>query len=292
MSSAPLSGIDVSYYQGNIDWQSVKSAGVEFAFARATYGTTKIDPAFHTNWQVMRNAAIIRGAYHFFVAAEDPVRQANFFANAVGSLSSGDLPPVLDVEAGSGTNSSLVTDVQTWLTTVEQRLGLTPMIYTAPSYWNEYMNGNFGKYPLWVAEYGVTTPRSVKGWSGWTFWQHSQSGHVSGIEGTVDLDYFNGSYEDLLAFVQASPGTTASEITASANTASATTASATTAPASDEQLSSPDAGSGDNKTYTVRPGDALSSIAQRYGVTVDEICLANGIENPNLIEVGQVLIIP
>jgi lysozyme len=282
MSSALLSGIDVSYYQGNIDWQSVKDAGVAFAFARATYGNTKVDPQFHSNWQLMKNAGIIRGAYHFYVASEDPAEQATFFANAVGSLESGDLPPVLDVEAGSGTSSSLVSDVQTWLSAVEQRLGVTPMIYTAPSYWNEYMNANFGKYPLWVAEYGVTTPKSVKGWSGWTFWQHSQSGTVSGIAGTVDLDYYNGSYNNLLSFAEASLGGTLSE------TAEQPPATAAVPAVSEPAAAQP----ADSQTYTVQAGDSLSSIAQHYGVTVNAICQANEIENPNLIQVGQVLIIP
>jgi lysozyme len=268
MSSEKLSGIDVSYYQGDIDWQNVKNAGQTFAFARATYGTTKLDPMFSTNWQAIKSVGMIRGAYHFFVAADDPTEQANFFISTVGSLDSGDLPPVLDVEADSGTNSSLVTDVQTWLSMVEQKLGLVPIIYTAPSYWNEYMTGNFGKYPLWVAEYGVTTPRSVNGWDKWTFWQYSESGSVEGIEGTVDNDYFNGSYNDLLALTQASSGGTAPAIT--------------------EQ---PPANS-NSQTYTVQSGDTLSSIAERYGVTVDAICQANGITDPNLISVGEVLSIP
>lgn len=272
MASNTIPGIDVSYYQGDIDWQSVKDAGTAFAFARATYGTTKVDPKFADNWQVMRNAGVVRGAYHFFVASEDALEQANFFINTVGSLSSGDLPPVLDVEAGSGTSGSLVNDVQTWLSTVEQKLGVTPMIYTAPSYWNEYMTAGFGKYPLWVAEYGVTTPKSVNGWSEWTFWQHSQSGSVAGIEGTVDLDYFNGSLSELLAFANSSPGVSVPETT--------------------EQQPAQSESQTENKTYTVRPGDSLSSIAERYGVTVEAICQANGIENPNLIEAGQVLTIP
>lgn len=278
MSSNMVSGIDVSYYQGTIDWQSVKEAGTGFAFARATYGTTKVDPKFSVNWQVMRNAGVMRGAYHFFVAVEDALEQANFFINTVGSLSSGDLPPVLDVEAGSGTSGSLVNDVQTWLSAVEQKLGVTPMIYTAPSYWNEYMTSGFGKYPLWVAEYGVTTPKSVKGWGEWTFWQHSQSGTVAGIEGTVDLDYFNGSLSELLAFANSSPGVTVSGTTVSDTTESETTEQPAAQP--------------DNQSYTVRSGDSLSSIAERYGVTVEAICQANSIENPNLIRVGQVLTIP
>ena len=273
MTSNMVSGIDVSYYQGGIDWQSVKESGTAFAFARATYGTTKVDPKFSENWQVMKNAGVTRGAYHFFVASEDALEQANFFAHTVGSLSSGDLPPVLDVEAESGTSGSLANDVQTWLSAVEQKLGLTPMIYTAPSYWNEYLTADFGKYPLWVAEYGVSAPKSVKGWDGWTFWQHSQSGTVAGIEGTVDLDYFNGSMSELLAFANSSPGVTVSETTDQ--------------PAVDEQSPAQP-----NQTYTVRPGDTLSAIAARYGVTVEAICQANQIENPNEIRAGQVLNIP
>ncbi len=276
MSSAKLSGIDVSYYQGEIDWQSVKAAGQTFAFARATYGTTKLDSMFSTNWQAIKQAGIIRGAYHFFVAADDPTEQANFFVSTVGSLEPGDLPPVIDVEADSGTSSALVNDVQTWLNIVEQKLGVIPIIYTAPSYWNEYMTGNFGKYPLWVAEYGVSTPKSVNGWSNWTFWQHSESGSVEGIKGSVDTDYFNGSYNDLLALTLASSGEPAPA----------------TAPAITEQpIEQPPANSG-SQTYTVQSGDTLSSIAERYGITVNAICQANGIENPNLISVGEVLSIP
>ena len=280
MSSNRTSGIDVSYYQGNIDWQSVKNAGTAFAFARATYGTTKVDPKFSANWQAIKNAGMMRGAYHFFIASEDPVEQASLFINTVGSLSSGDLPPVLDVESDSGTSSSLVNDIQTWLNTVEQKLGLTPMIYTAPSYWNEYMTDGFGRYPLWVAEYGVTTPKSVKGWTGWTFWQYSESGGVAGIESTVDLDYFNGSQSELLAFAQTSPGVTVSE--------SATVSDgATVSEVAQQPVAQPD-----NQTYTVQSGDTLSSIAQRYGVTVEAISQANEITNPNQIQVGQVLTIP
>lgn len=77
------------------------------------------------------------------------------------------------------------------------------MIYTAPSYWNANMKGGFGNYPLWVAEYGVSTPRGVNGWDNWTFWQHSSTGTVNGISGAVDLDYFNGTSEALSAFLNA-----------------------------------------------------------------------------------------
>lgn len=271
MSSTKLSGIDVSYYQGDVDWQAVKAAGVTFAFARATYGSSKVDPQFSTNWPAIKAAGINRGTYHFYVSTDDPTEQADLFVRTVGSLDADDLPPVLDVESGSGT-TNLVNGVQTWLDAVEQQLGRTPMIYTGPSFWNEYMTGGFGNYPLWVAEYGVSEPKATNGWSTWAFWQYSESGSVAGIS-PVDLDYFNGSLDDLLAFIQASAG--------------AGTHLSLPQPSGPAQ-SSPTS----TQTYTVQSGDTLGSIAKQHDTTVDAICQANAIENPNLIEVGQVLIIP
>lgn len=280
MSSTRISGIDVSYYQGNVDWPSVRNAGAVFAIARATYGSTKVDPQFSTYWPAIKNAQLIRGAYHFFLASQDPEEQANLFIKTVGTLSEGDLPPTLDVEADSGTSSSLVSDVQTWLNLVEQKLGMTPIIYTAPSYWNDNLNSSFSKYPLWVAEYGVSTPKSVNGWSNWTFWQHSQSGSINGISGTVDQDYFNGSSNDLQAFAQFSWSVSDSP-----------TPAPTPAPAPTPPPAQP-APSAESQTYTVQSGDTLSAIATRYGTTIDAICQANDIEDPNQIQVGEVLTIP
>ncbi len=201
MSSNQLSGIDVSKWQGQVDWTSVQQAGMAFAFARATYGTSEVDSSFNSNWEGMKQAGIIRGAYHFFLAGEDPTQQAEFFIRTVGSLSPNDLPPVIDVESDSGVSSHLAADVQTWLNTVAQGLGRTPIIYTAPSYWNANMTSGFGHYPLWVAEYGVSTPKAVNGWTDWTFWQYSATGKVAGVGGEVDLDYFNGTQEALTAFI-------------------------------------------------------------------------------------------
>ena len=193
MSSAHLTGIDVSKWQGVVNWKEVQQAGMAFAFARATYGTSEVDSSFKDNWDGMKEAGIVRGAYHFFIAAEDTVRQAVFFISTVGSLDTDDLPPVIDVESDSGVSSNLVADVQTWLDAVAKGLGRTPIIYTAPAYWNANMNSDFGNYPLWVAEYGVAEPKAVNGWTSWTLWQYSSTGKVGGVSGAVDLDYFNGT---------------------------------------------------------------------------------------------------
>ncbi len=193
-NSNQLQGIDVSHYQSTVDWVKVKAAGIAFAYAKATDGNTYTDPQFHTNWQSMQAAGILRGAYHFYETNDDPIIQANNFINTVGSLAANDLPPVVDIEIFKGAygNNSVATNLQTWLNAVEQALGRTPMIYTGPSFWNQTINADFSKYPLWVAEYGVSTPKIPQGWATWNFWQYTQNGTVDGVTGNVDLDYYAG----------------------------------------------------------------------------------------------------
>lgn len=286
MPPSRLNGIDVSKYQPNINWPDVKQAGYAFAFARATYGSGQVDAYFNSHWQAMKQAGVVRGPYHFFVAADDAAAQANLFVKVVGSLEVGDLPPVIDVEADSGTGGNLVGGVRTWLDIVEQRLGRVPVIYTAPAFWNEHLNGSFGRYPLWVAEYGVSQPKPVNGWGGWTFWQHSESGAVPGISGSVDLDYFNGSLADLEALTNAAAGSPDAPAAQTSASTSTTPTSTTPPPAT------PSPAPAGAQTYTVRPGDTLSAIAARHGTSVEAIARASHVANPNEIEVGQVLTIP
>jgi lysozyme len=198
-----MSGIDVSHNQGVIDWAQVASGGVTFAFAKATEGLQFVDPQFASNWTGMAGAAIVRGAYHFFRPDDDPGVQAKSFLQVV-QLQANDLPPVLDVEVPSTTNASLVTPVQAWLDAVEAGCGRVPIIYTNASFWTAHLSAQFGRYPLWIAEYGVTVPRLPAGWTQWTFWQHSQQGTSPGVPAAVDLDVFNGTQDDLSALIAAS----------------------------------------------------------------------------------------
>ncbi len=201
-------GIDISHFQGTVDWAKVKSAGSAFAFTKATEGLNTVDAMFSTNWPAMKEAGLLRGAYHFFHASEDATDQANHFMQIV-QLEPGDLPPVLDLESGGldgQSGSTLVEGAATWLGLVQQQTGFTPMIYVSPSFANEYLESKFGAYPLWVAEYGVSEPKTTNGWETWTFWQHSQSGTMSGVNGSVDLDTFNGSMAKLRAFTQPQRG--------------------------------------------------------------------------------------
>ncbi len=195
-------GIDVSHYQGTVDWNAVRGAGMSFAFAKATEGVTSTDAMFSTNWPAMGAAGLLRGAYHFFHPEDDAATQAQFFLSVVGTLSAHDLPPVLDVEITNGVSAStLWAGVSTWLETVASETGRRPMLYVSPGFWNAN-GGNPAliAYPLWLADY-ASAPALPSGFSTWSFWQYSQSGTVAGVTGAVDQDVFNGPVAALLAFL-------------------------------------------------------------------------------------------
>lgn len=198
-SLSRLAGIDVSHFQGHIDWQAVKAAGCDFAFAKATEGAGVTDPCFAANWAAMKAAGLPRGAYHFYRAQEPAVQQAAHFLSTV-QFGPGDLPPVLDIEVSDGvTGQSLVGGVQTWLDAVEPAAGATPIIYTNTPFWDAHFDDQFGRYPLWIAHYGPAPSPLPRGWADWTLWQYSQSLHVGGVNGPADHDYFNGTPEALQA---------------------------------------------------------------------------------------------
>ncbi|HSF38641.1 MAG TPA: GH25 family lysozyme [Thermoanaerobaculia bacterium] len=197
MADGQVPGIDVSHYQGTVDWQQVAGAGMAYAFVKATQGVSTVDSQFAVNWPGVQAAGLLRGAYHFYQPGDDPQQQAENFLSVV-QLEPGDLLPVLDIETlGSQTASEIVQGIETWLGTVQAAIGRAPIVYTAPGFWNGLGTQQFGTYPLWVAEYGVSIPKLPAGWTSWTFWQYSESGSVAGVSGSVDLDVFQGSPEAL-----------------------------------------------------------------------------------------------
>ena len=205
-----VKGIDVSDNVGTVNWSQVKEDGYAFAFVKATDGVSYPTGYFNSNWPAMKEAGILRGAYHYFEPNDDPKDQAEFFIKTVGKLDSNDLPPVLDFEKAGGLSPSQMTAAaKTWLETVERAMGVRPMIYCSQSFANEYIiDDSLSKYPLWIAEYGVSAPRPTNVWgNNWTIWQYSQSGTVDGVPGgadQTDLDVFNGSLNSLKAFIRQS----------------------------------------------------------------------------------------
>lgn len=201
-SGPTLQGIDVSYYQGTVNWSQVKASGRVFAFARASDGLDYPDSKFAQNWPAMKSAGIVRGVYQYFRPSQDPEAQANLMLEklaAAGGLEAGDLPPVLDLETDSGlAASTVVARALAWLTYVESKVGAKPIVYTA-AFMSNVIGTSFGSYPLWVANYGATCPLMPSGWTDWKFWQNSATGKVPGVTGDVDTNYFNGQLSDLEA---------------------------------------------------------------------------------------------
>jgi lysozyme len=196
-----VQGVDVSVYQGTVDWTSVKGAGIDFAIARISDGSD-LDTQFATNWSGMKSAGLVRGAYQYFEPGQDPTTQANIVISAVGMLGSGDLPVTADMETTGGESAATIaTNLQTWVSAVQAGTGKLPMIYTAEGYWDMDVDSTaFAADPLWVANWGVTCPDLATGWTAWSIWQYSDSGTVAGISDAVDLDEFNGTLAQLQAF--------------------------------------------------------------------------------------------
>jgi lysozyme len=210
-------GIDVSTHQGHVNWSAVSKAGISFAFARATIGGQQTDAQFAVNWTGIRTAGLRRGAYHYFWPATPWQDQAANFINTVGKLQSGDLPPALDLEEAflKGTKKhdawkdvppdQRLPMIQNWLGAVETALGLQPIIYTRQNFIEPLLGDGIQRLsnsPLWIAHYGVLQPQFPSAWATWTFWQNSEKGNVSGVNGNVDLDNFNGSPDDLAALAK------------------------------------------------------------------------------------------
>lgn len=182
-------GIDVSHFQGQIDWPSVAGSGVEFVFIKASEGIDDPDPELETNWQGAGDAGLLRGAYHFFEPADSGTEQASFFLSRIGERTL-ELGAVLDVEkSGELTPEELSTQIRAWLDAVQTATGRQPMIYTNADFWDDSVGSEaFSEYPLWIAEYEVEEPRLPMGWTSWAYWQDANNGSVPGISGDTDTD--------------------------------------------------------------------------------------------------------
>jgi lysozyme len=190
-----LHGIDVSYYQGRIDWQQVKKmedddVRVSFAFIKATEGLLIVDPYFQRNWREAPKAGIKVGAYHFFRPRKKGLWQANFFLQTI-SIEKGDLPPVVDIEGLDGVSpDQMRKELNAFLVQVEEKTKVKPIIYSGLKFYQNYLQGYYDSYIFWVAHYHQPKLRLPS--KEWTFWQHSDKARVNGINHKVDFNVFNG----------------------------------------------------------------------------------------------------
>ncbi len=205
-------GIDVSHWQGNIDWQKVALADVRFVFIRATNGESGTDRQFTNNWQGAEAVGLLRGVYHYYRPDQDPVAQANHMIDVAGT--DAELPYVLDLEERDGIRDTLRDDGQRFLERVFVNDTGTTEIYTSPAFWSEKMRPApwAAAYDLWIANYtSAPEPIVPAPWEQWTFWQYTDSGDglATGAESLgLDLNRFAGSLEDLHTYVGLQPPST------------------------------------------------------------------------------------
>ncbi|MEZ4393440.1 MAG: GH25 family lysozyme [Polyangiales bacterium] len=191
-----VEGVDVSEYQGEVDWSAVRASGRRFAIARIAHAP-RVDARFEGHWRGIREAGMIRGAYLYFSPAHDVAAQADAIARAVGRLGPGDLPVALDIEKpppGLPSPADYAARIAELVSRVTQSTGRAPMIYTGAYYWRLRVRSDaFKSLPLGHPQYApVRCPSIAPPWSEWTFWQYSNTGRVPGVRGDVDLDRFNG----------------------------------------------------------------------------------------------------
>lgn len=228
-------------------------------------GLGHLDPTFAANWSGMAAHGLVRGVYQFFRPSENAVAQADLLIAHIGRIGPGDMPPMCDVEVTDGvSNGFLHSQIATWCARVHTRLGVKPLVYTSPGFWNGHGLGSVDAN-LVVAHWFVAAPAVPGGFSDWTFWQYNDNSRVPGIAGAVDGDEFHGTLADLKAYVGGShtppPGGST--------------------------------GGGTPGTYTVRSGDTMSGIAAKFGISLAALEAANPqVRNPNLIYVGEVLNLP
>jgi lysozyme len=193
-------GVDVSKYQGDIDWQAVKDAGVAFAFIKATEGGDNADSKFQRNWAAARAAGIPRGAYHFVYWCRPPHEEIGNFERFV-PVEPDALPPVLDVEATPTSRSckrtlyrdEVLADMRQMLEELERHYGKKPIIYSSVDFYQAILHSDaLSEYPIWVRSTKYH-PTVRYGDRKWTFWQYRSDGAVPGISGAVDQNAFHGT---------------------------------------------------------------------------------------------------
>jgi lysozyme len=193
-------GVDVSGHQGLIDWDRLKSDGVDFAYIKASEGETFNDPRFSRNWYAAEQSGILRGAYHFFTQCRSGKVQAENFIRIVPADPNA-LPPVIDAERmGPCTQTPAVKDVaaeiEIFLNLVQAQYRVRPIIYTTREFHEAYLSGKFQKERFWIRRL-FRAPNFRQ--SQWVFWQYHNSGRRSGVSGPVDLDVFKGTRAELEA---------------------------------------------------------------------------------------------
>ena len=319
-------GIDVSAWQGNIDFNQVKNSGISIVYIKASEGFYSIDPYFEQNYLASKNAGLKVGFYHYVTArsVEDAIKQANFFAsNISGKIS--DCKLAMDFESFGNLDKNSINEIAlAFISTVENLSKKDAIVYSNAYTATNIFDFRLSKYPLWVAQYEVSSPTVYNNWNYWEGWQYTDEGEVPGISVYVDKNKFtpdifldnpsdpivpdNGNNTNSFKTITIVYGDTLSELAIKYNTTVSKLVELNNIKnpnliyAGDSlivPLENSNSSNGTNNngnicttTYVVQKGDTLSQIALNFGTTVTEIASLNNIKNINLIYTGQILYIP
>ena len=194
-------GVDVSRWQGEIDWMKLRTQGANFAFIKATDGGDHLDPMFQKNWRKAKEAGIKRGAYHFFYWCRVASSQAEWFIRNVPKDPDA-LPPVIDAEYNGDssckrrlTRAQYVEKIRVFSEMLERHYGKRPIIYTAPDFYEDNLSGELANHPFWLRSVAAHPSKRYPN-RRWVFWQYSGSGLSHGVTGKIDLNVFHGSVSD------------------------------------------------------------------------------------------------
>lgn len=261
-SSVIFQGIDVSQWQQEIDFEQVANDDVQIVYIKSSEGTSYEDPYFETNYEGAKRNGLKVGFYHYLTArtVQEAEDEAQFFAATISGKSV-DCKLAMDFESFGNLTTSQINEIsQAFLNRLQQLTGKEVIIYSDVYDAINIFNKNLAsKYPVWLAEYEVDMP-GYTNWKQWEGFQYTSRGRVNGIITYVDLDKFT---ENVLL------------------------SGATLIP---EEISKPESANS-NTRYVVQSGNTLSGIAIKFGTSVSSLVKLNNIKNPNLIYVGQVLII-
>lgn len=261
-SSIIYDGIDVSEWQGSIDYSSVKSAGIDVVYIRSSEGNNYIDPYFRVNYENAKDNGLKVGFYHYLTArsTSEALSQAKFFVSVIKGTSP-DCRLAMDFESFGNLSKTMINEIsKVFLSEVERLSGKEVVIYSdAYNAAYTFDQDLASKYPVWVADYFVSEPGNGN-WSTWVGFQYTDRGRISGISDYVDRDYFTDGI--LLSTPSRVPTDTTPDIAQN------------------------------NNCITVKRGDTLSQIAIKYNTSYQYLAKINNIANPNLIYVGQKICVP
>ena len=264
VSNLEYPGIDVSHWQGYIDYSEVRRSGIEVVYIKSSQGTNIKDAYFDINYENAKANGLKVGFYHFLTATntEEAEQEARFFASVISGKTP-DCKLVMDYETFGGVGVQESNEIaQVFLETTKRLTNKDIIIYSDLSNSQSRFSRELAEnYELWIAYYsGEERLRGIETrWNNYIGLQYSDRGRINGISGAVDLDRFS----EEIFLDETSEVPVIENPTGTINT--------------------------ETITYTVQRGDTLWAIARRYGTTVGEIAEINNISNPNLIYPGQEL---